>query len=217
MICVRRLFRAAFVVAMQRCIALFFAAAGWLRLSALGADFYVATNGNDHWSGALASPNAARSDGPFATLDSARDALRRARAAGRLPSGATIWIRGGTYSRERSFDLTAVDSGTPQMPVLYRAYSNETPRLLGGRIISGFMALKDNAVKARLTPAAGAQVLQLNLREHGITNFGRLQSRGFGRPTTPAHLELFFDGQPMTLARWPNNGEWERIAGFPTN
>ena len=42
-----------------------------------------------------------------------------------------------------------------------------------------------------------------------------MKSRGFGRPTTPAHCELFFGGHPMTLARWPNEGDWERIAGFP--
>jgi hypothetical protein len=53
------------------------------------------------------------------------------------------------------------------------------------------------------------------LRALGITNFGEMKSRGFGRPTTPAHCELFFDGRPMTLARWPNEGEWTQIAGFP--
>ena len=38
---------------------------------------------------------------------------------------------------------------------------------------------------------------------------------GFGRPLVPAHSELFFGGKPMTLARWPNQGQWERIAGYP--
>ena len=42
-----------------------------------------------------------------------------------------------------------------------------------------------------------------------------MRSRGFGRPLTPAHCELFFGSRPMTLARWPNEGEWERIAGYP--
>ncbi|MFA7003602.1 MAG: hypothetical protein WC429_06145, partial [Verrucomicrobiia bacterium] len=32
------------------------------------ADFYVATNGNDQWSGKLAAPNKEKSDGPFATI-----------------------------------------------------------------------------------------------------------------------------------------------------
>ena len=36
------------------------------------ADFYVATNGRDDWSGRVAEPNADLTDGPFATLTAAR-------------------------------------------------------------------------------------------------------------------------------------------------
>ena len=39
------------------------------------ADFYVATNGNDNWSGTLDVPSPDLSDGPFATLDRARKAV----------------------------------------------------------------------------------------------------------------------------------------------
>ena len=35
---------------------------------ATAGPFYVATNGNDAWSGRLDSPNADKTDGPFATL-----------------------------------------------------------------------------------------------------------------------------------------------------
>ena len=41
------------------------------------AEFYVATNGNDRWSGRFPEPNADRSDGPLASLAAARDAVRR--------------------------------------------------------------------------------------------------------------------------------------------
>src|SRR5437899_1217929 len=56
---------------------------------------------------------------------------------------------------------------------------------------------------------------KIDLRALGITNYGEMKSRGFSRPTTPAHCELFFAGRPMTLARWPNQGAWEKLAGFP--
>jgi hypothetical protein len=136
---------------MQRWTALF-CVPGWLCLSAAGADFYIATNGNDAWSGTLASPNVGRTDGPFATLEAARDALRRPKGVARLGAGTTVWLRGGTYSRERTFELIARDSGTPSAPVIYRAYTNETPSLLGGRRVNGFTPIKDSAVKARLCP-----------------------------------------------------------------
>ncbi len=44
------------------------------------ANFYVATNGDDNWSGTLASPNADRSDGPFATIEKAQMAVRKLKA-----------------------------------------------------------------------------------------------------------------------------------------
>ena len=46
-----------------------------------GATFYVATNGNDGWSGKLLEPNALKTDGPFATLGRARDAVREWKAS----------------------------------------------------------------------------------------------------------------------------------------
>jgi hypothetical protein len=53
----------------------------WLALSAATASanitFYLAPDGNDAWSGRLERPNAARTDGPLATLTGARDAVRK--------------------------------------------------------------------------------------------------------------------------------------------
>ena len=40
------------------------------------ADFYVSTKGNDNWSGSLAEPNKEGDDGPFATIERAKQAVR---------------------------------------------------------------------------------------------------------------------------------------------
>ena len=47
------------------------------------ATFHVGPEGRDDWSGTLAAPNAAGTDGPFATIARARDAVRRFRATAR--------------------------------------------------------------------------------------------------------------------------------------
>jgi hypothetical protein len=71
-------------------------------------------------------------------------------------------------------------------------------RLVGGALISNWRKAQGEVLVADLpVPAAP------------------LRSRGFGRPTTSAHTELFFDGKRMTLARWPNKGSFERIASTP--
>jgi len=59
-------------------------------LAAADADFYVATDGNDQWSGTLPAPNAQRTDGPFATLPRARDAIRGLRAIGSQESNVVF-------------------------------------------------------------------------------------------------------------------------------
>ena len=41
------------------------------------ADFYVSPTGNDKWSGTLEEPNSNMIDGPFATIERARLAVRK--------------------------------------------------------------------------------------------------------------------------------------------
>ena len=99
---------------------------------------YVAIDGNDKWSGRLAAPNAQRSDGPLASLVGARDAIRRARAAGELSGPMTVRVRGGRYFLDAPLVLESIDSGTAPAPVTIEAYANERPILSGGRVIRGF-------------------------------------------------------------------------------
>lgn len=176
--------------------------------AASAVEFFISPAGNDADPGTL--------EKPFATLERARQALADQRKSdGGLAAGATIWLRGGDYLRTAAFELAADDSGTADAPIVWRSYQNETARLLGGRTLFGFEHVTDPAVLNRLSEKARAAVLRVDLRGQGISEFGTLKSRGFGRPTTPAHCELFCDGQPMTLARWPNEGQWLKIAGFP--
>ncbi len=179
-----------------------------LTLPSPAVQLYVAPTGCDTNSGSRTKP--------FATPERARDEVRRLTQNGKLPKGGvTIWLRGGDYFRTNALDLTAADSGTPRSPIVWRARKGETVRFLGGRKLSGFEPVADSAILARLPEAARRHVMQVNLKTLGLNDFGEMQSRGFGRPLTPAHCELFFGGRPMTLARWPNEGNWERIAGYP--
>ncbi|MGQ9696960.1 MAG: right-handed parallel beta-helix repeat-containing protein [Armatimonadota bacterium] len=179
--------------------------------------FYVSTDGRDSFSGTLPAPNDKRTDGPFATLERARDAVRelRRKNGGGLPEGGvTVYIRGGRYERRAALELGPEDSGSAGSPVVYTAYKNEQVRLSGGRVASGWRPVTNQQVLARLVTEAKAKVLQCDLKALGITDYGRLARRGFGIGTVPAALELFFKDKPMQIARWPNEG-WTRIGGTP--
>lgn len=164
------------------------------------ATFYVSPLGNDAWSGQLAEPNIESTDGPFATLERAREALRTAPP----DQPRTVILRGGVYRLAQTLELGPEDSGTAQAPVVWRAAPGEEVRLIGGLVLTDFQPVTDPAVVERLDPSARGNILQANLKDYGLTDFGAawpVTFRGYaGWP------ELFFDGQPMALARWPNEG-----------
>lgn len=142
----------------------------------------------------------------FPTLEAARDHLRSLSDRG----PARVVVDGGLVAMDQSFVLEAADSGTAEAPIIYCAAEPGATRLLGGKILSAFTAIEDERTLGRLPAAARERVVQFDLRAHGISDFGQLRSRGFSRPVTPAHMELFFDGQRMRLARWPSAG-WAQI------
>ncbi|MFH1266940.1 MAG: right-handed parallel beta-helix repeat-containing protein, partial [Planctomycetota bacterium] len=141
-------------------------------------ELYVAVGGNDAWSGNLAEPNAEKTDGPFASLGKARDAIRALKNNGGLPEGGvTVLVRGGLYELPETFQLAAVDSGSKTAPVVYRAYDGEKPVLTGTRRITGFVPHRGRILKADVA-ARG------------------LKDRYF--------RQLFFAGKRQVLARYPN-------------
>ncbi len=102
------------------------------------ATLYVAADGSDAWSGTLPQPKADRTDGPFATLTRARDAVRQLKQAGPLQAPVTVMIRGGVYELTEPLILTPADSGTRECPISYVAYPGEKPIISGGRVITGW-------------------------------------------------------------------------------
>lgn len=119
---------------------------------------YVATNGSDTWSGKLAAPNKAKTDGPMATLEGARDAIRKLRgSAGPI----SVCIRKGTYFLDKPFELTSQDTGTKDCPITYEAYRTgkgvEQVTISGGRAISGFKPTEINGHNMICAPVPGVK------------------------------------------------------------
>lgn len=105
------------------------------------ADFYVSPAGNNSWSGTLAAPNAERSDGPFATLSRARDAVRQLKKTA-ADRDITVLIRGGTYYLKETVVFGLEDSGNKNQSIKYAAYPGEEPIFSSGVRITGWKKLK---------------------------------------------------------------------------
>ncbi len=151
---------------------------------------YVSTKGNDGWTGRRQEAKAP--DGPFATLERAREELRQLKAAGDLTEGATVYVLPGTYYLSETLALGADDSGTEEAPIVYRSREPGRAVLCGGKVITGFRPHRDG-------------ILQCDMRANGLAG------RRF--------RQLFFRGERQILARYPNlnptdphGGEWAHVA-----
>ena len=86
---------------------------------------YVAANGSDAATGTK--------NRPFATLEHARDEIRRLKATGTMPkAGVTVLVGAGTYRFTDSLVLDDRDSGTLSAPIVWQAGAVGKVRLSGG-------------------------------------------------------------------------------------
>lgn len=110
----------------------------------------VSTNGDDAWSGRLAEPNTDCTDGPFASVERARDAVRelKRQQGGALWQPVTVCVSGGTLFLNQPLQLTHEDSGTAECPVTYAGHGGETPVLSGGKLVTGWKGVTINGKQA---------------------------------------------------------------------
>ncbi len=100
-------------------------------------NLYVAPNGNDQWSGTLSAPNANNTDGPFASLAMAQNAVRNL-IQSKPAQPLSIMLRNGTYYLPQSptnpgtLNFTSADSGSANLQVTWQNYPGETPVVSGG-------------------------------------------------------------------------------------
>ncbi len=171
------------------------------------AEVYVATNGSDENDGSF--------NRPVATIERARDIVRAMDKTGK--SSVTVAFKAGEY-RVNHIDFTEEDSGTESCPIIYRAYGDGEVVFNGGKTLdpSVFSPVTDPSVLARFTAEAAKNVVCADLTALGLTaeDWGKLYPVGKygtadhydGDTTGPTPCALFFNGAPLTTARYPNEG-----------
>ena len=141
--------------------------------------FFVATNGNDQWSGRLSAPSRKGTDGPFATLPCALKTLRGLRQQPGNTAGRsmTVFVGGGCYFADQPIVLTPADSN-----LVLASYPGQQPVISGGRPITTW---KEVTIQGKKLWAA----------EIPEARDGKWCFR-----------ELWVNGQRATRARHPNRG-----------
>lgn len=129
----------------------------------LPATYYVANNGNDSWSGSISSPNAQKTDGPFATLARAQVAVRNLKSSNpERKTPIVVQVEAGSYFLSNTLSFTSADSGTPNMQIVWESASNANVTVSGGKLITGFTRVSGNEWAASASGLQYFEQLWLN-------------------------------------------------------
>lgn len=149
---------------------------------------------------------------PGDSLPRVRDAVRALSASERA-RGVEVVLAPGRYSLGQPLELDARDGGTEAAPIVWRSAGDGPVILSAGTQLlpSAFAPVTNAAVLARMDSSARTRVLVADLSACGLA-FWKPLTREVRQPTPVP--ELFFNGVRMTLAQWPNGGDWTTIGTF---
>ncbi len=160
---------------------------------------FVSTTGHD--------ANTGNADSPFASLNRARDEIRKLKAEGFQDEIAVV-LSAGRYGMSSTFTLEAKDSATVNARVVFAAQSGEGEVVLDGGIrIEGkqFNKVTDKRTLALIPDEARGRVfvaeLPISAAKPALQN-----SFGVGERGRSILMLTADDHQLMHPARWPNEG-----------
>jgi len=119
-------------------------------------DLVVSPAGRDAWSGKLPEPNIDGTDGPLASIEEAKERLKKYKdidcgeGTDCVLKDVTVWLRNGSYFPASTLKFGSDDLGN----VTYKAYPGETPVLSGSMPVSGWQVETVNGVQAWTTQLA---------------------------------------------------------------
>jgi len=105
------------------------------------AEFYVSPSGSD--------TNPGTETAPFATIERARNAVRKINA--NMTGDIIVYLREGVYRLSSTLALEDIDSGTNGYDVVYQAYPAENVSISGGQLITGWSMYNGDIYKAVVT------------------------------------------------------------------
>ena len=140
---------------------------------------------------------------PLKTLKRALEKVESIDAAVRK-KGMVIYLREGTYTITEALKMNGKHSGAYDAPLYISAYNGETVTFTSSTAIPAgdFKPVTDERIKSRFYPDAREKVVEVNLKEYGITDYGSVYYQGQG--TSTLDPVMFCDNEKMTLARYPN-------------
>lgn len=129
-------------------------------------------------------------DTPFSTFESALKYVQQLRKSGNNDEIEMVF-RAGKYYFEKGYLL---DESMSNMH--FTAYPHEEVIFTGG------VEVPPTSIYS--SKIGNNDVLAVDLRDLSVSNWGEMKNVGFARPSQNSWAEVFVNGKPMHLSRWPN-------------
>lgn len=160
---------------------------------AMATEYYVNTQGNDLWSGSLKTANANKTDGPFKTLERAKQAIRNLKQTNTFNDKVNVNIASGRYYLAQTLNFNLLDSGLPGKEIVWQGDPGAQVSISGGIPII-----------CKKTTAPFWDCPLTKLPDYTAFNYGdRVKGNS-------PKFQLFVNDENLELARWPDK-DWAHI------
>lgn len=164
---------------------------------------YVSPQGSDNASGTI--------DRPLATMNGAKLRVRELKNENKP---IDVIFREGKYITDSTVKFTYEDSGTKSAPIRYMGEDGKEVVFSGTKVInaSGVQKVSDPKVLNRLKENVRDKVVSIDLKKNGISediyNWTKrtAQNNNTGGGFCVKPLQIFYNGNKLQPARWPNSG-----------
>jgi hypothetical protein len=146
--------------------------------------YYVTSGGTESGNGSK--------DLPFTSINQALQTVQSERAKGKDKT-VKIYLLKGKYMITNSIKIDSSLSN-----ITLASSKDETVVFTGGNEIP-LKALEQAEMNGKI-------VQKVDLLKLGIIDYGEMRNVGFRRPYGKSWAEIFINGEPMHLAKWPNKG-----------
>ncbi len=180
--------------------------------------FFVSPKGKDSNPGTI--------EKPFATLEKAKQAIRKRKATNNDNAAVIVYLREGEYFLDSTFVLYAEDSGSPGAAVVYSSYPGEKASLIGGEKITGWKKLNEQGPEITATAKGKLWVAdipkgwlfhylfvngKMTIRSQSDHRYWRQWDKDHHQGVPDANGQLISFSNKEQLKYLPSNGDAEMV------
>jgi len=165
------------------------------------SSIHISPFGNDQYKGTEKEP--------VASIERANQLVKEIMMKQAYQDTVRVIFHEGTYRLTKGIVLEADASGTKKSPIIYQSNKGEEVIISGAIPIEDYSMLPNNHFLYKKAPKIGSKIIEIDLTKTRLSAFNKIRLSGFGGQKTPEPYtlrELYFNGKPMPLSRWPNDG-----------